>query len=76
VAALKKYRATEKAVSSMEESFRYTEQKFNVGLVNSVDYNTSKNQLTRTQSDLLQAKYEFIFKTKVLEFYRGNPLTL
>jgi len=76
VAALKKYRATEKAVSFMEESFRYTEQKFNVGLVNSVDYNTSKNQLTRTQSDLLQAKYEFIFKTKVLEFYRGNPLTL
>ncbi|MCK4345791.1 MAG: TolC family protein [Bacteroidales bacterium] len=76
VAALKKYRATEHAVSSMEESFRYTEQKFNVGLVNSVEYNTSKNQLTRTQSDLLQAKYEFIFKTKVLEFYRGNPLTL
>ncbi len=76
IAALKKYRATEKAVFFMEESFRYTEQKFNVGLVNSVDYNTSKNQLTRTQSDLLQAKYEFIFKTKVLEFYRGNPLTL
>jgi len=76
MAALKKYRATEKAVSSMEESFRYTEQKFNVGLVNTVDYNTSKNQLTRTQSDLLQAKYEFIFKTKVLEFYRGSPLTL
>jgi len=76
IAALKKYRATEKAVFSMEESFRYTEQKFNVGLVNSVEYNTSKNQLTRTQSDLLQAKYEFIFKTKVLEFYRGNPLTL
>jgi outer membrane protein len=76
VAALKKYRATEQAVFSMQESFRYTEQKFNVGLVNSVDYNTSKNQLTKTQSDLLQAKYEYIFKTKVLEFYRGNPFSL
>jgi len=76
VASLKKHRASEKAVSSMEESFRYTEQKFNVGMVTSVDYNTAKNQLTRTQSDLLQSKYEYIFKTKVLEFYRGNPLSL
>jgi len=60
----------------MEESFRYTEQKYNVGMVTSVDYNTAKNQLTRAQSDLLQAKYEYIFTTKVLEFYRGNPLNL
>ncbi len=76
VASLKKYRASEKALSSMEESFRYTEQKFNVGMVTSVDYNTAKNQLISVQSDLLQSKYEYIFKTKVLEFYRGNPLSL
>jgi outer membrane protein len=76
VASLKKYRASEKAVSSMEESFRYTEQKFNVGMVTSVDYNTAKNQLTSAQSDLLQSKYEYIFTTKVLEFYRGLPLSL
>ena len=61
---------------SMEESFRYTEQKFNVGLVNTIDYKSSKNQLTRTQSDLLQAKYEYIFKVKVLDFYRGKELSL
>lgn len=60
----------------MQESFRYTEQKFNVGLVTSVEYNTAKNQLTRTESDLLQAKYEYIFQLKVLEFYTGKPLEL
>jgi len=60
----------------MEEAFRYTEQKFNVGLVTSVDYNTSKNQLLKAQSDLAQSKYEYIFKTKVLDFYRGIPLSL
>ncbi len=76
VAALKKYNASLKALSSMEESFRYTEQRFNVGLVTSVEYNTAKNQLTRTQSDLLQAKYEYIFKLKVLEFYTGQALSL
>ncbi len=75
-AALKKYAASQKAVKSMEESFRYTEQKFNVGLVTSVDYNASKNQLLKAQSDLAQSKYEYIFKTKVLDFYRGIPLSL
>jgi outer membrane protein len=73
-AAMKKFRASEKAVTSMVESFRYTEQKYNVGLVNSVDYNTAKNQLTQAQSELLQAKYEYIFYINVLEFYRGNPI--
>lgn len=76
LAALKKFESTEKALISMEESFTYTEKKFEVGLVNTVDYNTSKNQLTMTQSDLLQAKYDFIFKTKILNFYKGEPITL
>lgn len=75
-AALKKFRASEQALVSMEESFKYTEKKFEVGLVNTVDYNTSKNQLTSTQSDLLQAKYDFIFRVKILNFYRGEPITL
>jgi outer membrane protein len=76
VAALKKYNASLKAVASSEESFRYTEQKFNVGMVTSVDYNASKTQLLNAQSDMSQAKYEYIFKTKVLDFYKGIPLTL
>jgi len=75
-AALKKFRASEQALVSMAESFKYTEKKFEVGLVNTVDYNTSKNQLTSTQSDLLQAKYDFIFRIKILNFYRGEPITL
>jgi len=76
LAALKKFNATEEALVSMEESFKYTEKKFEVGLVNTVDYNAAKNQLITTQSDLLQAKYDFIFKTKILNFYRGEPITL
>ncbi len=76
LASLKKYNASQKAVSSMEESFRYTEQKFNVGMLTPVDYNASKTQLLNAQSDMAQAKYEFIFKTKVLDFYKGIPLNL
>jgi outer membrane protein len=76
VAALKKYSVSLKAIASTEESFRYTEQKFNVGMVTSVDYNAAKTLLLKSQSDMAQAKYEFIFKTKVLDFYKGLPLTL
>ena len=76
VASLKKFTASKKAITSMEESFRYTEQKFNVGLVTPVDYNASKTQLLKAQSDLAQAKYEYIFKTKVLDFYKGLQINL
>ncbi len=76
LAALKKFTATSQALVAMEESFMYMQKKYEVGLVNTVDYNTAKNQLTKTQSDLLQAKYDFIFKTKILNFYKGEPLTL
>ncbi len=75
-AALKKYNASIKAVESAEESFRYSEQRFNVGMITPVDYNASKTQLLNAQSDNSQAKYEFIFKTKVLDFYKGIPLRL
>jgi outer membrane protein len=76
VAALKKYSASMKAVTSMEESFRYTEQKFNQGMVTPVDYNAAKTQLLNAQSDMAQSKYEYVFKTKVLDFYKGLPLSL
>jgi outer membrane protein len=76
IASLNRYMSSEKAVESMEEAFRYVEEKFNVGMVNSVEYNLQKNQLTSAQSQLLQAKYEYIFRTKILDFYNGIPIEL
>ncbi|TRX65843.1 TolC family protein [Carboxylicivirga sp. M1479] len=76
MAAYNKYLSSEEAVESFTESFRYTEKKFNVGLVNSVDYNVAKTDFIRAQSNLLQAKYEYILRTKILDFYKGIPLEL
>ena len=76
VAAVKSYDAAEKKVVATSEAFKYAEQKFNVGLINSVEYNESKKDLTLAQAQLLQAKYDYIFKTTVLDFYMGKPLTL
>lgn len=73
-AGLKKYLAAQKAVDAMEEAFKYTQQRYDVGLVNTIEYNTSKNNLTKAKSDLLQAKYDYVFRTKVLDFYQGKPL--
>mgnify|MGYP005838558081 CR=1 FL=1 len=76
LAAYKTYNASIKSVASFQESFKYMEQKFNVGLENSLNYNVAKMQLTSAQSQLLSNKYDYIFKSKILDFYMGNPLTL
>jgi outer membrane protein len=76
IAAFKRYIANQKALASSQEAFRYTEEKFNVGMVNSVEYNQSKNNLSAAQSNLLQAKYEYIFRTKILDFYNGRTIEL
>lgn len=74
--SLKKFQASQKTVNAMEESFKYMEQKFFVGAATSTEYNDSKNKLTKAKSDLLQAKYDYVFKLKVLDFYQGKPITL
>ncbi|HSG68476.1 MAG TPA: TolC family protein, partial [Bacteroidales bacterium] len=76
VAALKRYGSSIKQVEAQSEAFKYAEQKFDVGLLNSVEYNEIKKELTLAQSDLLQAKYDYIFKTTILSFYMGNPLSI
>lgn len=76
VGALKKYAATQKASEALAESFNNIDKKFNVGAANSLDYNTAKNNLSKSESELLQAKYQFIFKTKILDFYKGVPIKL
>ncbi len=76
LASMNKYISSEKAVESMEEAFRYTEEKFNVGMINTVEYNQSKNYLTAARSELIQARYEYIFRAKILDFYNGTPIEL
>ncbi len=73
-AAMKRYIATNKNVLALQESFRYTQQRFDVGMVNSIEFNDAKNRLSAAQSELLQAKYEYVFRMKILDFYMGEPL--
>ena len=73
-AALKKHEATKISVAALQVAFDYTGQKFDAGMVTSVEYNDAKNKLVKAKSDLLQAKYDYLFKIKVLDFYQGRSL--
>ena len=74
--ALKKYHATEKSVTSLREAFNYAKEKFDAGAATALDYNTAQTNLMKAELDLLQAKYTYVFKVKVLDFYEGKPLKL
>jgi outer membrane protein len=76
VAAIEDYESNLETVYSMQEAFNFSEERFNVGTVSSVDYNIAKNNLTKAQSDLAQAKYLYIFYTKILDFWAGIPISL
>ncbi len=73
-AALNKYNATKLSVEASEQSFFYAQQKYNVGAISTFDYNNAKTRLQSAQSNLVQAKYDYVFKLKVLDFYQGKEL--
>ncbi|HNP17626.1 MAG TPA: TolC family protein [Fulvivirga sp.] len=73
-AAAKSYNASLKQVEAREESFRVTQQRYELGAVNFTDYQIAENDLFQAKSDLLRAKYDYILKLKVLDFYQGKPL--
>ncbi len=76
LAAMKKYYSSQKALTSATEAFRYIEEKFALGIVTPLEYNQAKNSVTNAQSNFLQAKYEYLFRTKILDFYNGKPIHL
>jgi outer membrane protein len=76
VASVKKYKAIQKSVEALQASFKNTETRFEVGVINAFEFNDAKNKLAKAKIDLLQSKYDYHFKLKVLEFYQGKPITL
>ena len=74
MAAGKTYSSTERQLKARDEAYRMAKQRYSLGAVNFVDYQLAENNLFQSQSDLLRAKYDFIFRKKVLDFYQGLPL--
>jgi outer membrane protein len=74
IAASKTYNSSLRQVQAREEAFRMMEQRMAAGAANSFEYQVSQNDLFRAKTDLSRAKYDFIFRKKVLDFYEGKPL--
>ena len=74
-AALNKYNANKLSVEANEVSFNFAQQKYNVGALSSFDYNSAKTRLQNALGNLVQAKYDYVFKLKVLDYYQGKPIT-
>lgn len=76
LAAQRQYLASRQQVEALTLSYRNSEIRFNNGLLNGTEFNIAKNNLTAAESSMIQAKYSFIFRRKVLDFYQGKPIEL
>ena len=75
-AAHEKYVASEKAVTASKEAFTYAEERYSTGKSTVFEYNDSKTKYAQSLSEQAQAKYDFIFRTKILDFYNGKQIVL
>ncbi len=72
--AFNKYAAVREQLTNAEASYKNLEKKYNVGLSTAVDFLIEKNNYYLAQSNLIQAKYDYFFKMKILDFYQGKPI--
>ena len=73
-ASLKQYQASLSSVASLEESFKNVQNKFNFGAATSFEVEQIRGRLVNAKSNLINSKYNFVFRSKVLDFYMGKPL--
>lgn len=75
-AAVQSYMANSKSVLSAQKSYDAFDKRFGAGLLGNFELQQSKNALALSQSEMIKAKYTYVFRLKVLDFYQGKPLTL
>jgi outer membrane protein len=76
ITALEKYNASKKAVETSQKALDFATKRFNAGLLGTLDYVTTQSNLFRAKLSMALARFEYVFKMKVLEFYKGQGLKL
>ncbi|TCK79519.1 TolC family protein, partial [Albibacterium bauzanense] len=74
-AAEKNYNSTQQAFQATKEAFDVLKQRYDVGLANSIELSTSQTNMNKAEFDFIQARYNLIFRTKVIDYYLGKPIT-
>ncbi|MBT8289164.1 MAG: TolC family protein [Flavobacteriaceae bacterium] len=75
-AAFKAFEAAKKSLASQELAFNNSQERYSIGALNAFDLEQTRFRLINAQSSLVNAKYDFVFKTKVLDFYLGKPISI
>ena len=75
-AAQEKYTASDKSVASSREAFSYAQARYEAGKSTVFEFNEAKTKYAQSLAEQAQAKFDFIFRAKILDFYRGTPLKL
>ncbi len=75
-AAEKQYQSTLQTFESNRMALNVTKQRYNIGLVNSLDYNIAITNYNKSQNDMIEARYSVIFRSKVIDYYLGNTILL
>lgn len=71
-----KYLASKESVAAFTEVFEETRKKFELGMVSAIDLGLAQSNLVKAEGDLLHAKYSYVLRTKILDFYRGVPISI
>lgn len=74
-AAEARYASTQNAFNAQKDAYYVVEQRYNVGLVNSLDYSLAQTNRNKAEIDMIQAKYDLIFRAKVIDYYLGRQIT-
>ncbi|MCB0632022.1 MAG: TolC family protein [Saprospiraceae bacterium] len=75
-AAKESYEASQRSVEAAQAAFDNAQKRFDLGAINTLEYSTASNNLDRAQLSLIQAKYQYLFNLKVVDFYLGREIKL
>ena len=76
LAAMQKFNAQSKSVETAQKAYDFAKKRFDVGLLNTIDLITNQNNLFRAKINMVSAQADYVFKMKLLEFYKGQGLKL
>lgn len=76
IAALAKYNSTEVAYEAAAESFKYADERYRIGKSTVFEYNEAQTKLINSRSEQIQAKYDFVFRNKIIDFYQGKQIDI
>jgi outer membrane protein len=74
--SIQKYSAGKKSVETAEKAYNFAQKRYDLGLLTTIDLLTNQNNLNRARVQMAQAHVDYVFRLKLLEFYKGQGLKL